>query len=239
MTNRWRYIALVWVALQPCLLHAQAGDLQARMGLQVKQDLPKGFDLALTYQVRIDHNLQAFSGAYTSADVGYKLGKHLSAVGEIRYATSYDWDKFRFGAGLQWKDKLMKKTDYSIKLRYQREHWLQSWPEIGQFPERNNIRLKIEIERKLAKRLYLHLSTEPQVRIVGRTGGFQRFRNIAGLDWEFLKNHHVDLSYYYQPEFKLGLHSASNYMIVGSYQISLGKWWKKKDGADKEHGLEE
>jgi hypothetical protein len=215
---------LLWML--PTFLLAQTSDFQVRAAVQVKQDLPKGFDLSLTYQLRRDHNAQAFSGGYSSFDIGYKIGKHLTALGEFRYATSYDWDKFRFGIGFQWKDKLMKKTDYSIKVRYQREHYYQSWPEIGQFPDRNNMRVKLEIERKLVKRLYLHVSAEPQVRIQGREGGFQRVRNIAGLDWEFVKHVHLDLCYYYQPEFKLGLLSRSKHMAVGTVCVDLGKWWK-------------
>ncbi len=226
MTKWLIHICTICLCLLPHCLWAQTSDFQARGGVQVKQDLPKGFDLSLTYQVRLDHNVQAFSGSYCSADVGYKLHKHLTALGEFRYATSMDWDKFRFGAGLVWKDKLMKKTDYSVKLRYQREHYLQSWPEIGQYPDRNNIRLKLEIERKLAKRLYLHLSAEPQWRIAGRQS-FQRIRNIVGLDWEFIKRHHIDLCYYYQPEFQ-GILQNSNHMVVATYSVELPKWWKGK-----------
>jgi Protein of unknown function (DUF2490) len=239
MTKRYSHIALFVIGFLPLWLAAQQPehDLQARIGMQLKQDLPKGFDLGLTYQLRLDHNLQAFSGSYLSVDGGYKLHKHLSALADFRYATSYDWDKFRFGAGLVWKDKLMKKTDYSIKLRYQREVFLQSWPEIGQFPTRNNIRLKLEVERKLAKRFYLHVSCEPQVRYEGRIGGFQRLRNVAGFDWEFVKHHHIDLSYFYQPEFELGQHRESKYMLVAMYTVDLGKWWKgKKDDKDKDQG---
>jgi hypothetical protein len=221
----------------PLLLWGQTSDLQMRAAVQVKQDLPKGFDVSLTYQLRRDHNLQAFSGAYSSLDLGYKIGKHLSASGEFRYATSYNWDKFRFGVGVQWKDKLMKKTTYSVKARYQREHYFQNWPEIGQFPDRNNMRVKIEVERKLTKQLYAHVSTEPQVRIAARAGGFQRVRNIVGLDWEFVKAMHLDICYYYQPEFKLGHLANTNHMLVGTYSVDLPKWWKKKGGGG-EGGIE-
>ncbi len=213
----------------PLLLWGQTSDLQMRAAVQIKQDLPKGLDLSLTYQLRRDQNLQAFSGGYSSINLGYNIGKHLSASGEFRYATSYSWDKFRFGVGLEWKDKLMKKTTYSVKARYQRERYLQSWPEIGQFPDRNNMRVKIEVERKLTKRLYAHLSTEPQVRFAAHAGGFQRVRNIVGLDWEFVKNMHLDICYYYQPEFRLGHLANTNHMLVGTYSVDLPKWWKKED----------
>ncbi len=233
MTSRFTYCGVLMACILPFFLRAQTSDFQTRTGIQVKQDLPKGFDLSLTYQLRADRNSQAFSGGYTSVDLGYKLGKHLTAIGEFRYATSYSWDKFRFGIGLQWKDKLMKKTDYSIKARYQREHYLQSWPEIGQFPDRNNMRVKIEVERKLLKRLYLHVSSEPQVRIAGRAGGFQRVRNIAGLDWEFVKRMHLDVSYYYQPEFALGHRVNTNHMVVSTLSVDLPKWWKGEDKKGK------
>ena len=210
-------------------LRAQTSDVQARLGLRVKQDLPKGFEVAFTFQPRLDHQLAAFGGGYTYGDIGYAVNKRLSAIGELRYATSTSWDKFRFGGGFIWKDKLMKKTEYQIKMQYQRELYLQSWSEIGQYPDRNNVRLKLGIERKLDKHLILHISCEPQVRVAARMGGLQRVRNLIGINWEFVKNQHIDLAYFYQPEFASGHLANTNHVLVLNYSLQLGKWWKKKD----------
>jgi hypothetical protein len=226
MIDRLRHLVRLLICLLPMGMAAQTSDFQVRTGVQLKQDLPDGFDVSLSYQLRLKNNAQEFLGSYLSADVGYKISDHLTALGEFRYATSYDWDKFRFGVGLQAKGKLGK-LQWSAKARYQRERFLQSWPEIGQYPDRNNMRLKLELERKLIKHVQWHISSEPQVRIQGREGGFQRIRNIAGLDWEFVKRHHVDLSYYYQPEFKSTL-DQTKHMLVATYSLELPKWWKGK-----------
>lgn len=234
MTDRFRILCMALLALCPLLPFAQSSDLQTRAGVQLNQNLPKGFDLSVQYQARFDHMSQAFSGSYVSADLGYKLGKHWSTDFEIRFATSNVWDKFRFGIGLTGKAKV-EKIDLSAKLRYQYEHYLQNLPEIGQFPDRNNIRLKLQAQRKVVKHVFAHISTEPQFRITSMQGSLQRVRNIVGLDWEFIKRHHIDCSYYYQPQFK-GLQVNSVHILVATYAIDLPKWKKKKDDDEKPKG---
>jgi hypothetical protein len=211
--------------LLPFASNAQTSDLQGRAGVQVKQDFRKGFDLAVGYQARLDHGFQSFRGSYFTADLGYKLSKHLGATFEFRYATSPRWDKFRFGLALTAKTKV-KKINLSAKLRYQYEHFLQNWPEIGQFPDRQNIRLKLEAERKVIKHVRGHLSIEPQIRIEDRLTSLQRVRNIVGFDWEIVKNHHLDVSYYFQPQFKSAEVKYVN-ILAATYSLDLEKWKKK------------
>jgi hypothetical protein len=218
---------LLCLSFLPLLSSAQSSDFQLRAGVEVKQDFRKGFDLSVNYQARFDKGVQHFRGSYFSADMGYKLSDHFNALLEFRYATSRDWDKFRYGIGLVGKTKVGK-IDLSAKLRYQYENFLQSLPEIGQYPSRQNIRLKLQVERKVVKHVRGHISAEPQVRIAEMQANFQRIRNIVGLDWEIVKNHHLDVSYYYQPEFK-GSRIKSVNMLVGTFSLDLPKWKKKKD----------
>ncbi|MBP6722731.1 MAG: DUF2490 domain-containing protein [Bacteroidia bacterium] len=224
-------ILLLLLVLLPFASNAQTSDLQGRAGVQVKQDFRKGFDLSLGYQARLDHGLQAFRGSYFTADLGYKLSKHLGATFEFRYATSPDWDKFRFGLALTGKTKV-KKIDLSAKIRYQYEHFLQNWPEIGQFPDRQNIRLKLEAERKVIKHVRGHISIEPQIRIEARNTRFQRVRNIVGFDWEIVKNHHLDVSYYFQPQFKSAEVKYVN-ILAATFSLDLEKWKKKNKDSEK------
>lgn len=214
----------VW--LLPMMLHAQDQDFQVRAGVELKQDLPDGFALRLGYQARLDENAQQFKGGYTTADLSYKLNKRIDLLGEFRYATSPQWDKFRFGLGLAFSTKV-EKIDLSVKLRYQYEHFLQNLPEIGQYPDRQNLRLRLEAERKLVKHVRIHVSTEPQIRSEEMRPHFQRVRNIIGLKWEIAKRHTLDASYYYQPQFK-GTLDKTYHMAVLSYSMDLPKWWKKK-----------
>ena len=220
------YVFAFLVLLCPVLVCAQDQDFQVRAGVELKQDLPDGFSLRLGYQARFDENAQQFKGGYTSADLSYKVHKRIDLLGEFRYATSTSWDKFRFGVGVAFSGKV-EKIDLSAKLRYQYEHFLQNLPEIGQYPDRQNLRLKLEAERKIVKHLRLHVSTEPQIRSEEMRPHFQRIRNIVGLKWEIAKRHSLDLSYYYQPQFKATL-DKTYHMAVLSYSMDLPKWWKKK-----------
>lgn len=233
---RERIRSLVWLAmvtifcgfglLLPASAMAQNQDFQLRTAVELKQDLPDGFALRIGYQARFDENARQFKGGYTTADLSYKLSKHVDLLGEFRYATSNSWDKFRFGLGVAVSGRV-EKIDLSAKLRYQYEHFLQSLPEIGQYPDRQNLRLKLEAERKLVKHLRIHVSTEPQIRSEEMRPHFQRVRNIVGLKWEIAKRHTLDASYYYQPQFK-GTLDKTYHMAVVSYSIDLPKWWKKK-----------
>jgi hypothetical protein len=207
-------------------LFAQTSDFQTRTGIQIKQNLPKGFDLAVGYQARTDHAAQRFRGSYFTLDLGYKLTDNSNVLFEFRYATSPRWDKFRFGIGYLAKTKIGKIT-FSAKLRYQYEHFLQNWPEIDQYPDRQNIRLKLEAERKIVKHLRGHISTEPQFRFEGIHGRFQRIRNIVGVEWEIAKRHHLDLSYYYQPQFN-AREVRHIHIAELTYSWDLPKKWKGK-----------
>jgi hypothetical protein len=223
---------LVYIALfgLPISANAQSSDFQGRAGVKVTQDFRKGFDLSVGYQLRLDHGMQAFRGSYFTADVGYKLSKHLGATFEFRYATSPEWDKFRIGLALTGKTKV-EKIDLSAKIRYQYEHFLQNWPDIGQFPDRQNFRLKLEAERKVFKHVRGHISIEPQIRIDGRNASFQRVRNIVGIDWEIVKKHHLDISYYFQPQFK-SLEVKYVNILAATFSLDLEKWKKKKKDSD-------
>jgi hypothetical protein len=215
----------------PMLMWGQSSDFQTRTGIKVTQDLRKGWEVSAGYQLRTYQYARSFRGSYLTLDVSKKLTDAVDGLFEFRYATSPRWDKFRFGIGFMAKTKVGKIT-FSAKPRYQYEHFLQSWPEIGQFPARQNFRLKLEAERKVVKNLRGHISIEPQVRLDGRYGRFQRIRNIIGLEWEIAKRHHLDASYYYQPQFS-SAEVKHVHIAELTYAWDLPKWGKGKK-KDKE-----
>jgi hypothetical protein len=231
MIEHWKKWAMVAACLLPNLLCAQGPtDLQARSGLQIEKDFRKGFGLALNYQSRFDHNWQRFSGSYFSATPTYKLSDLLRAEAEVRFATSHQWDKLRFGIGITAKTELGP-LQLSAKLRYQHEFFFQALPEIGQFPTRNQFRLKLQAEYKPTKYLKLYLACEPRYRIETHHGQLQRVRNIVGVDWEFMKRHHIDVSYYYQPEFSYS-QTNTNHIFLLNYCMEIQKAKKKKKKKD-------
>lgn len=205
----------------------QTPDLLGWAGIELKRDYRKGFDLSVQAQTRFQNNIQQFRGNYFSVSPSYKLKKNLALEGEVRYATSKDWDKFRFGIGLDG-DKEIGKIDFGLKLRYQREIYLQAWPEIGQNPAKNNFRLKLSGEYKITKKLDFGLSIEPLYAVEARVAGIKWIRNTAKLDWEFVKRHRFEFAYFYQPTFD-GLVVDQNHALVVNYAWELPKQKKKKN----------
>jgi len=207
---------------------AQEQDFQAWGGLGITHSLTKKMELSAGYEVRYENNAQQFSVSYFSAGPDYKINKHFTAGIDVRYGTNRIWDRFRYGASISYK-KSISKLQLSLRARYEYEHYKQSIPEIGQFPAKNNFRLRLEAQYKVYKNIKLFVSSEPQYRIVASDNFFQRVRNIGGIDWEFKKNHEVSLSWYYQPEYnETGVNDFTANIISINYNWTIPKVKNKK-----------
>ena len=208
---------------------AQEQDFQAWGGLGVTHPLSKKTELSAGYEVRYENNAQQFGVSYFSAGPDYKINKHFTAGIDVRYGTNRVWDRFRYGATITYK-KSISKIQLSLRARYEYEHYKQAIPEIGQFPAKNNFRLRLEAQYKVYKNIKLFISSEPQYRMVAGDKFFQRIRNIGGVDWEFKKNHEVSFSWYYQPEYnETGVHDFTANIISINYNWTIPKT-KKKQG---------
>ena len=214
---------------------AKENDFQFRTGFDIRKEFHKGFDLSLQYQLRYKNNVHEFQGSYFTVNPEYKINKHYSVEAEIRFATSVVWDKFRYGIGLSYKKKL-DKFQLSLRGRYEFEKYRQSIPEIGQFPSKNNFRLRLQSEYKPCKRIKLFASIEPQYRVSESIGYFQRIRNIAGVEWEFIKHHTFTISYAYQPQYKT-VNSFTAYILDVHYSWDIPKV-KNKKKEQKENNVE-
>lgn len=224
--------------LLPLLGHAQNQEFQSRWGLQFDKEFRKGFDLSLSYQARFDHDSQNFQGSYFSISPSYKINKWLSAAMEFRYATSPVWDKFRLGAGFTAK-KNFHKNQVALRLLYQYEFYYQSIPEIGQNPNKNMFRLRLQYTRKLSKDLKVYVSTEPRFLVREQIGWIQRVRNSVGLEWAFIKQHSLDLSYFYQPQFSPAISLDNTVHVLNlNYVFSWSKMKKKKKEGDQKNKVE-
>lgn len=219
-------IALFFVLAFSINCFSQTSDWKAWAGIELKRDLRKGFDIGIQAQTRLENDFQHFRGNYFSFSASYKLRKHLFLQAEGRYATSRQWDKFRPGLAIEWKDKFGK-IGLSAKLRYQYEFYLQSIPEIGQYPAQNNLRLKLGADRKLAKHLNGSINIEPLFIVSEHITQLSWVRNTIKLDWEFLKRQHFEFGYFYQPQFN-GQVIESNHGIIFNYTYELKRQKKKK-----------
>jgi hypothetical protein len=206
------------------VLFAQTQDVQLWNAIELKQDLPKKFDLSIQYQSRIDKDISRFRGSYISSTLGYKLNKHWSAEAGIRYSTSNRWDRIRYSVGIggQWK---WKGWELSSKFKYQYQFYLESMPEYGINPPAQNFRLKLGAEHKLVKKLKVFVSSEPMCRYKSSEFYFRRVRNTAGLRWSPTKKLGIEASYIWQPQWNS---DATIQVMQLNLSYSLPKHWKKK-----------
>jgi hypothetical protein len=72
----------------------------------------------------------------------------------------------------------------------------------------------------------LYASVEPYVRFSNKFNGVDRFRSIAGVGWEFIKTHHLQV--FYLNQFSIGRKNPVMQHNTGiSYSWDVPKFWKK------------
>ncbi len=194
--------------------------------VQLNFDLPKNFSFSAQYQLRLDQNLLRVRGSYFSGALQYDIHKkYLSAEVEYRYRTSRWGDQHRFGIGLTGKYKY-KKVSFSLRTVYQRGHeYFNSSYESGHEPT-NYLRNRFQVKLDLKKRVELYASVEPYVRFSNKFNGVDRFRSIAGVGWEFIKTHHLQV--FYLNQFTIGRRNPVMQHNTGiSYSWDVPKFWKK------------
>lgn len=222
MINIVRLVALCVLCI-PAV--AQEQDFLVRSSLGIKANVTEDVSLQIQAQSRLKTNAQEFGGMYYTLSPKIELTKELSLSPEVRFATSALWDKTRYGLGVQYKIDLGK-LELSLRTLYQYEYYVQSIPEIGQYPDKQNIRFRIQAEYKLKKRLYAFASIEPQVRIEEQEAWFQRVRNVLGIEWEFTKHHALTASVFIQPQYNSSF-SKLNYVAAVGYEFQLPNFYSK------------
>lgn len=190
------------LCLASLLLHAQEykQDLQLITGVQINKDLPKGFDISAQYQLRVNNYFASLRGSYFYGTIQYSvIKKVLSAEFEYRYFTSKYNDRHRFGFGLTAKYK-HKKFTFSDRFMYQREHeYFYTRYENGHEPT-NVLRNRFQIKWTFKKRWDAYASCEPFLGLSNEVKTINRVRSVAGMNWEFKKNHTANLFYQYQTD---------------------------------------
>lgn len=174
-------------------------SFQLITGVQINKDLPKGFDVSAQYQLRA-RNYFGETGSYFFGAVQYALIKKvLSAEFEYRYVTSRESDGHRFGFGLTGKHK-WKQFTFSDRLVYQREHeYFNPHYENGHEPT-NVFRNRVQIKWDFKKNWDVYVSCEPFFSLSNEGNEISKVRSIAGINWEFKKNHTANIFYQHQAE---------------------------------------
>ncbi len=226
---RFLFLLLVSVAMLPAQDYRHDAGLWT--GVQLNLDLPRNFSFSTQYQLRLDNDLYRVRGSYFSGSLQYDIiKKYLSAEVEYRYKTSRWGDQHRFGIGLTAKYKY-KKVSFSLRSVYQRGHeYFNSSYESGHEPT-NYLRHRLQVKLDLKKRFELFASVEPYVRFSNKYNGIDRFRSIAGVGWEFVKTHHLQL--FYLNQFSIGRKNPAMQHNTGiSYSWDVPKFWKKNKKKD-------
>ena len=224
-----RFFIFILFCLMLDFTQAQTSDFQVWNAIELRQDLRKGFDLSAQYQSRIDQNASRFRASYFSSSLGYKLSKNFSLDADIRYSSSKSWDRLRYGIGMNTHGKIAG-LNLSAKLKYQYQHFIQRMPEYGINPAFHNFRVKMEAERKVAKKLKAFFSSEPMVRFEASSLYYKRIRNTIGLKWSPNKKTTLEASYIFQPEW-----NSRKTIQVMQFNISfdLPKKWNRKKETNK------
>ena len=224
-----RFIIFILSCLMFEYTQAQTSDFQVWNSFELRQDLRKGFDLSAQYQSRIDQNASRFRASYFSSSLGYKLSKTVSLDADIRYSSSNSWDRLRYGIGINAHGKIAG-LNLSAKIKYQYQHFLQRMPEYGINPAIHNFRVKMEVERKIAKKLKAFISSEPMVRFEASSLYYRRIRNTIGLKCSPNKKTTLETSYIFQPEW-----NSRKTIQVMQFNISfdLPKKWNRKKETNK------
>lgn len=202
-------------------LSAQSDDFALRSGIELKKDFRKGIGLDFQYQYRRNQNLSKFQASYFSISPSYKINKYINTSAEFRYGTSHVWDRYRYAAYITAKNNF-KKFGLSSRIGYLYETFAQEVSDIDQFPATNNIRFRVQADYKISKRLKASVSSEP---IITLQHGMemQQMRNILELDWEFMKNNEISVSYLQMPQFSNAIYLSSNHILQLNYIISIAK----------------
>ncbi len=202
-------------------------DFMMRNSVGIKAELSPKFSVDVSVQSRLQNNVQVFSGMFFYCSPKLQISDNFSLLTDIRYGSSSLWDRMRYGIGVQYKYPL-KKIKFTVRGLYQYEHFEQSLPDIGQYPDRSNFRLRLLSEYKMTKRISVVAAIEPLYRIEQNIGRFQRIRNTIGIEWEIIKRHTVTASLFIQPQYQTSLQRVHYIANVG-YTFELPALYDKKN----------
>lgn len=229
MMIKQSFLLLLFIVLFQMMIKAQTtDDFMVWNSLGLKASLAPSMSIDASMQTRFQNNGQQWNGMYFFITPKYEIFDNTTLIADIRYGSSSLWNRMRYGMGLQYKYSL-KKLKCSVRGLYQYEYFDNSVPDIGQFPDRYNIRLRLSSEYKITKRISAFLAIEPLYRIEQSIGGLQRIRNTFGFEWEILKRHTITTSFLVQPQYQQASLQRIQYISHVGYTFELPALYDKKN----------
>lgn len=196
-------LALVLVA-SGARVHAQTSrtdpvDIQTRVGMSLNFSLPKKFESALEYELRMVDNASAYRGSYLTGELGYAFGKHLSGLTTYRIARVGDVVTHRTGIGAQLEQMRGERITISFRplLQYQKERV----DDDGQTIDATTfLRTRLRAKFQQRKHVALYGSVEPYFTFHGDFP-VDNWRNTLGVQYQFTKHRKIDVHYIYRPDY--------------------------------------
>ncbi|MCU0355402.1 MAG: DUF2490 domain-containing protein [Cytophagales bacterium] len=175
-------------------------DRQVWGSVKIEKELTKRWRVAGEYQMRFEDNASNLRGHYFSAEAGYRFFRFLEGEAEYRFITAAERNANRVRINLIAKARIRKVT-LSWRTGFQRQFEDFADADVAD-QARNYWRNRFQAKWKFAKRWAVLGAWEPFYRIdpEGNDSKFDRLRYTAGLEWEFVENHHFGASYLYQPQ---------------------------------------
>jgi hypothetical protein len=178
-------------------------DVHGRYGVTVNLDLPRKWEAALEYELRMVGNARTYRGSYITAEAGYPLSKRLSLLGNYRLATVTEGLFHRVAGGAQLEQKI---ADMSLSFRslvqYQRQQFQEDEERSDEDLLHEEVFVRTRVRAKLSawRRTSLYASVEPYWAF-HRDFPIDNWRNTVGLQLPVGKTRKLDLHYIYRPDY--------------------------------------
>ena len=180
-----KILVSVFVIASTSIVFAQADqrDFHLWTAIEVNHKLNKKTELSAQFQSRFDREVNRLRGNYFSIDASHKLGKGYRLLLDARFATSSRWDKYRFGIGLQKNIKFDEKGNSELKLRalYQYQFFPTADVQYGIDVPQQNCRFRASFTKKIIKKTYLTIQSEPMWRAEAGSFFFRRVRSTISV----------------------------------------------------------
>ncbi len=172
-------------------------DLQGWYGVNLRLDLPNGWKTSLQYRLRTIDNASHVRGSYYTVGGEKKIRDGMWLLANYRLATV---DNGTFHRGALGAEFARDVGDNTISLRGLAQYQRQNFTDNDESDEDFVVRTRLEIQRQMASRLDLYLSTEPFF-TAGDGYVVDNWRNTVGMKIEYMKGRKLDLFYIYRPDY--------------------------------------
>ncbi|MBC8048242.1 MAG: DUF2490 domain-containing protein [Fimbriimonadaceae bacterium] len=185
MIKRYIFIAFIFAVQK---ISAQHNDMATWVQAGGEFDLPKGFTLDISEQLRYNIETADPYRLLTDVAVGYKINKKLKTSFEYRYSSLADSKYNRIAASLSYRDGFGS-FDIGFKTKLQYGFTLIS----GE--DRSAWRNKITLKYDELKNINPYLSYEVFYSIANTENKFDNIRPEAGIEWQISDTHDISLYY--------------------------------------------